>query len=63
MKKINERMQGSLKEEVSKANMMIREKSTGAKRGQYEESERVMTIGTSSFVVRGDNGLQGRTKF
>ena len=40
MKKINERMQGNLKEEVSKDRMMIEEKYTGAKRGKYKERKR-----------------------
>ena len=37
IKKINERMQGSLKEEVLKDRMMTEGKYTGAKRGRYKE--------------------------
>ena len=40
MKKINERMQGKLKEEVSKDRMMIEEKYTGAKREKYKDHKR-----------------------
>ena len=36
IKKINEKMQGNLKEEVSKDRMMIKEKYTGEKRGKYK---------------------------
>ena len=36
IKKINEKIQGNLKEEVSKDRMMIKEKYTGEKRGKYK---------------------------
>ena len=40
IKKINEKIQGNLKEEVSKDRMMIEEKYTGEKRGKYKEQKR-----------------------
>ena len=62
MKKINERMQGNLKEEVSKDRMMIEENYTGAKRGKYKERERYDDKTKVVSSVQGTT-VYGRTVF
>ena len=63
MKKINERMQGNLKEEVVKDRMKIEKKYTGTKRGKYKARKRYDDRTKVVSSVMGTEVYKGETFF